>query len=775
MRPSSSSMHLLGLALRHANLPALSAWPERLQALAEGRLPPLPDAQRLPEPAGHLGQYGVPPIYRPSIHRLQLHLLELADAALAQAEAAGVPLDREHCDVLFVTALGLNRSFENEARISALRWAAEAWADEPQAAELLGAWRDRLEQDFVASSHDKVGEMASAMAARIAGHFRLRGRVLALEAQEHGALEALRSAATGLEQGRAGQVLIVAAQTLDSPLWQRHPVSAAQWREAACALLLGSNRQAEGALARLRLDAGEAGTAMGLELRLDDQPLDLQALGGYTHAVQPLLGLALAAQLPRQATLLGRDGAGQAWRLGLEPPQAAPAPAWAEPAAVAVLACGAAFGSTRGSAAYWQALREPGHGFRALDPQRHQSALFLDPRATHAMAYYIDRASHAALPAELEGSGAVRELARHAAAELWAQPGLEGEADTAPLLVLCASTLTLPGERQAGARALLPRLLAILAELGAATGWAEPLRQRLAEGLARRIEAAGVAPELERLAASDIARAAADGRPARVLAVEAACASSMAALDLALDALRGGEVERVLVLGVELPVNVSDLLMCSAQRMLAPGLMASFGVEAAGFTPGDGAGAVLLTRADLAARRGQPVLARLLAAGASTDGKSLIAPNVAGQTRAMRRAFAQLEAQGLMPSALQFVETHGTGTLIGDEVETRSLAEVYAGCAQDLALGALKSKFGHCFAAAGMASLIKILLALRHEQLPPNHFERPLKPELGWPAHGFDPLLQARDWPRRPDRRRRAGLNAFGTGGINYHLLLEEA
>jgi acyl transferase domain-containing protein len=110
-------------------------------------------------------------------------------------------------------------------------------------------------------------------------------------------------------------------------------------------------------------------------------------------------------------------------------------------------------------------------------------------------------------------------------------------------------------------------------------------------------------------------------------------------------------------------------------------------------------------------------------------------------------------------------------------VEVRSLSQAYGtrpGNAP-LPLGALKAQFGHCFAAAGMASVVKTLLALRHGELPPNRYEHPLKPALQLAERGFDPLQQARPWPRRSDRPRRAAINAFGTGGINVHLLLEEA
>ena len=265
---------------------------------------------------------------------------------------------------------------------------------------------------------------------------------------------------------------------------------------------------------------------------------------------------------------------------------------------------------------------------------------------------------------------------------------------------------------------------------------------------------------------------AADG--ASCLAIESACAGSLAAIELAVNALRNGRCSMALVIGAEMPVNVHDLSLCSAQRMLAPGVIATFTEAATGFTPGDGAGMLVLARADDAQRLGLPLRALLRAVGSSTESKSVIAPNESGQVRSMQRAFEQVE---FGPEAVDFVETHGTGTLIGDEVEVRSLAMAYVSelpRTPPLPLGALKAQFGHCFAAAGMASVVKTLLALRHCELPSNHYDYPLKPALRLHEHGFDPLLQPRAWPRRSDRTRRAAINAFGTGGINVHLLLEE-
>lgn len=789
--------HLLGLGLRHANLPSVEDWQARLQwAMAEAKaeplapLAPLPPEQRLPASSRDLGRYGIPPIYRASIQRIQIHLLELAEQALAQAEQAGVALDREHCDVILVTALGLNRSHENEARAAAMRWAARAWSNEAEAPALLALWRQHLEQVFLASSHDKVGEMASALAARVAAHFRLRGRVLALESQEQGGVEALSVALNCLAQGPSRQVLILGAQTVDGPLPALTGRDPSDWRESACALLLGAPVAAHASWPALTLHrtapSSEPSDHSGPQILMAGRSLPVRELLGYGHAMQDLQALALgclALDQTQGGPLTVQQGSAgpTGWRIDLaltRVPADAGSAGPAEPAIpIAVLGCGSAYGDTRGVDQFWKALCEPGHRFRALDPQRHHCDTFFDPQARHSLAYYIDRASHALLPEDVAGHAASLYLARTAAEEAWGTVLSLAPERLGRLMVVCASNLSLPAARGSGAQALVPKLLDSLKGLAQQEAWPAERTQALSQGL--RLQALGecsdCAADASLMTASGLGRAMVGDMPARVLAVEAACASSMAALELACLALRAEEVDCVLVLGVETPVNSSDLLLCSAQRMLAPELMASFGSDASGFTPGDGAGAVLLMRKPQAESLGLPMRAQLLAVGACTDSKSIIAPNQLGQTLAMRRAFEALAAQNIGPASLQYVETHGTGTLIGDQVETASLAEVYAGATQGLALGALKSKFGHCFAAAGMASLIKTVLALEHELMPANHFERPLKPELDWPRLGLDPLFTHRPWPRGQGTRRRAGINAFGTGGINYHLVLEEA
>lgn len=834
---SAGGWAVTGLACRYPGIDSAAQLWQQLQAAGGSGAAAAPreeDARRLSAPVSTYADFGIPPIYRRSINRVQLDVLELARDALAQAGLAEGAIDPERTDVIFCTAFGMNRCIENHARVLGAELASVyarglAVADQ---SGFLAAARQRLDQAFAATSHDKVGEMASSVASRIAACFKLRGRALALEAGDAGGAEALLAAIDALEQGRAQAVLIVGAQRIESALMQQliarragEQVAAALC-EGACALVLQACGQASPrVLARLGsvqiahvpsqrhwmefLARARASDESGLRhywaLSGLLQPQELSTLQdggdllrfahqpcGYGYAMEGLTTLAHAVLAQKHQPegvaavhAAGKGLDGLAYAFALQAPDRVPAAKAVAPApAVAVLAAGAQFGPTAGLQSYWDALSRSQPQFRPLDGRRFRPDVFRAETDTEPLSYYIGAASFCD-PASHDDRGGPQAgpafaLAGAAAREAQAQLRAPALWKDDAVLVVTASNLTLESERRWAAQEHLPRIEQALTAL--AHEWQLPpavsqqcLRAlRDAAYLPAMDEAAG-AGGLDGMAASGISRhlAACFGAGwARCVAVEAACAGSLAAIEVAINSLRCGRARVAIVAGVELPVNVHDLCLCSAQRMLAPGLIATFTDQATGFTPGDGAGVLVLALEAEALALGERTLARLLAVGSCTESKSIIAPNPSGQIKSMRRAFEQV---GFSASDLDFVETHGTGTLIGDEVEVESLASVYG--AERLAplhLGALKAQFGHCFAAAGMASVIKTVLALQHEQLPANHFAHPLKEGLRMGERGFDPLARPVAWPRNGERPRRAAVNAFGTGGVNVHLLLEE-
>ncbi len=257
------------------------------------------------------------------------------------------------------------------------------------------------------------------------------------------------------------------------------------------------------------------------------------------------------------------------------------------------------------------------------------------------------------------------------------------------------------------------------------------------------------------------------------VAVEAACASSLAALDVAVGRLRSGAADYAVAGGVELPCNARDMVLCSALGLLSHSRITPFDAAADGFTPGDGCALFLLKRLADARRDGDPVFGVLRAVGASNDTKSLIAPDADGQARAVRQAFAQVD---FGPDDVDYLEAHGTGTRLGDRVEVAAVAQVYGTGRRGapLHIGSAKSFLGHTFAAAGAAGLLRTLQAMRQATLPPSVNLSELSPDLALDAVPARVATEALPWPAGPDRPRRAAVSAFGTGGINYHLLIEE-
>ena len=256
--------------------------------------------------------------------------------------------------------------------------------------------------------------------------------------------------------------------------------------------------------------------------------------------------------------------------------------------------------------------------------------------------------------------------------------------------------------------------------------------------------------------------------------VDAACASALAALEVACLQLRAGAADMVLAGGADIHNGIQDYLLFASVGALSPsGHCKPFDAAADGISLGEGVACLVLKRLADAERDGDRIYAVVAGVGSASDGKSLglTAPRPEGQRRALDRAYAQA---GVSPAEVGLIEAHGTGTVVGDRTELTVLTELFrdAGATVgDCALGSVKSQIGHTKCTAGLAGLIKAALAVHTGVLPPTG--KITKPNPAWTA-AQSPFAFC-DTPRPwPTGRRVAGISAFGFGGTNFHTVLTD-
>ncbi len=260
---------------------------------------------------------------------------------------------------------------------------------------------------------------------------------------------------------------------------------------------------------------------------------------------------------------------------------------------------------------------------------------------------------------------------------------------------------------------------------------------------------------------------------------DAACASSLAALDAAIDTLRRNDAEMVVWGGTDRSMDITPYVEFSKIGALSPDGSRPFDANANGFVMGEGCAVFLLKRLGDAERDGDKIYAVVRGIGSSSDGKGkgITAPNPVGQIKAVVRAYEDAECD---PFSIGYMEAHGTSTPVGDPVELTSAEEAFRAVSKtvvapgSIAVGSVKSNMGHLKSAAGAVGLLKAALALKHGVIPPSINVTTINPRIDWAKSPFKVQTQKVTWTRPAAFPRRAAVSSFGFGGTNFHVVLEE-
>ena len=258
------------------------------------------------------------------------------------------------------------------------------------------------------------------------------------------------------------------------------------------------------------------------------------------------------------------------------------------------------------------------------------------------------------------------------------------------------------------------------------------------------------------------------------MSVDTACSSSLVAFHQACQAIRGGDAEAAIVAGVSLHLHPMGFINFSKTSMLSPkGRCTPFDEGGNGYARSEGSGVVLLKRLSKAVQDGDEILAVVAASGVNCDGKtsSLTVPSAEAQAKLLEEVY---QKAGILPEEVSYIEAHGTGTQVGDPIETSALAEVLGKRrphGSPLPIGSVKSNIGHLEAASGMAGLVKALLVLKHRVIPPTIHLKKVNPKIPLEEWGLSVPVDPTSLPSTG--RLIVGVNSFGFGGANAHVILE--
>ncbi len=257
--------------------------------------------------------------------------------------------------------------------------------------------------------------------------------------------------------------------------------------------------------------------------------------------------------------------------------------------------------------------------------------------------------------------------------------------------------------------------------------------------------------------------------------VDAACATSFTAVDNAVIDLLMGEADMVVTGGLQSLMSPETFIGFASMGALSADGSFPFDERAGGFVLGEGAGAVVLKRVKDALRDGDKIHAIIKGVGASSDGKgkAIAAPKSEGQMTALQRAYENMKDK-VSPDEIEYIEAHGTSTLMGDYAEVETIKKFYGKSKAKIGVSSVKSQIGHLLGGAGMAGFIKATMALDKKTLPPNGQFAKLSPRFNFDGTSIGVIADAAEWQKESGKARYAAISSFGFGGINYHLVLSD-
>lgn len=461
---------------------------------------------------------------------------------------------------------------------------------------------------------------------------------------------------------------------------------------------------------------------------------------------------------------------------------------------VAIVGIACTYPGARTAAQFWQNITAKVDAIAEVTPDRWDWRHFYDPDPSNEDKLYCKRGGYlpssyafnprkfGIMPSSLEGTEADHFLVLRAASEALEDAGygesqrkLDGQSVG---IILGKGNYTGPGVTTLIYRSVVTQqILAIL----------KALHPELSEAELEKLKSAvrGTMPKLTAEGAAGLIPNICTGRVANRLnlmgpnfTIDAACASSLVAAELAIRDLSMGNADMVLAGGVHVFAHIPFLQVFDTMRAMSlSSTIRPFDQDCDGTMSGEGIGVLVLKRLADAERDGDRIYAVIKGVGSASDGraKGIVAPRPEGEELAMLRAY---ESAGVPPRTVELIEAHGTGTPTGDAAEIDAMLRVFGGGEErrkTIAVGSVKSMIGHAMPASGAASLIKTALALHHRILPPMLNCRVPRKELSAAASPFYVSSETRPWIRaRGSSPRRAGVSAFGFGGINAHVVMEE-